>query len=214
MDSTASPSSELDSALARWLEALDGTSGRAPLPDLGRATLLLLDLQRLFVDPTSPAFLRDWPAVRSRCAALLAAFRRSGRPVVWTVHRNSPGDDAGTIAHFGGRPLRGDDPLCALHDDWRPAATEPVISKARYSPWIGTGLEELVPPGCPIVIAGVTTHRCVLAAGVEAASRDRLPVVVADACATRGEVLQLAALRTLAGGFAHVAAVQEVIDAL
>lgn len=214
MDSTSAAIRTLDTALARWLELLADSPGRAPLPGLDRATLLLVDLQCLFVEPSSPAYLRDWAAARYRCAALLEAFRRAGRPVVWTLHRNPLGDDGGVIGHFGGRPLRETDPLCALHGDWAPAPHEPVLRKARYSPWVDTDLEALVAPGTPLVIAGVTTHRCVLAAGVEAASRDRLPVVVADACATRGDALQVAALRLLAGGFAHVATTQEVIDAI
>ncbi len=176
--------------------------------------MVLLDLQRLFVDPASPAFLRTWPAAAAGCAALLAAFRAAGRPVVFTRHSNPEHDDAGVIAHFGGRPLRPDDPLAALHPDWRPLPGETVLDKARYSPWWRTELEDHVPTGSVLVVAGVTTHRCVLTTAIEAASRDRLPVVVADATATHGRVLQLAALRCVAHGYGHVASSSEVIDAL
>jgi nicotinamidase-related amidase len=199
---------------AAWREALAGSPGRRPLPNLGGATLLLLDLQRIFIDPASPAFLPAWPAVAPRCRALRDAFRGAGRPVVHSLHRNPPGDAAGVIAHFGGRPLRPTDPLAGLHPSWGAAPGEALIEKARYSAWLGTILEELVPPGSTLVLAGVTTHRCVLAAAVEAASRDRLPVVVADACCTRGSELQLATLRCVAHGFGYVASVDEVLRVL
>jgi nicotinamidase-related amidase len=181
---------------------------------LADATLLVLDLQRLFVDPASPAYLRTWASAAPGCAALIAAFRAAGRPVIFTRHTNPEPDDAGVIAHFGGRPLRPDDPLAALHPDWLPRPGEPLLDKARYSPWWRTELASLVPPASVLVVAGVTTHRCVLSAAVEAASRDRLPVVAADACATHGAVLQLAALRCVAHGYGHVASCQELIDAL
>ncbi len=211
---TSPPSSTLELELGGWLDALEGSPGRRPLPDLRSATLLLLDLQRLFIDARSPAFLERWPAVAPRCAALLAAFRAAGRPVVHTVHCNPEPDDAGVIAHFGGRPLRPGDPLAQLHPDWLPQGGEITLRKGRYSPWWRTGLEERVPAGQVLVIAGVTTHRCALAAAVEAASRDRLPVLVADACATRSGALQLATLRIVAHGFGHVATCQEVVRAL
>ena len=214
MYSTPPPTGSLQDLLCAWLEALEGSPGRGSLPSLTSASLVLLDLQRLFVDPGSPGFLRGWPVVAPRCAALLRAFRGAGRPVIFTRHVNPIPDDAGVIAHFGGRPLRPDDPLASLHAAWAPRAGEPVLDKQRYSPWWRAGLEALVPPGGVLVIAGVTTHRCGLATAVEAASRDRLPVLVADATTTREPELQLAALRCVAHGFGHVATTQEVIHAL
>jgi len=206
---------QLEARLQQWLRQLEGCRGRAPLPDLGRATLLLLDLQRLFVDPRSPAFLPAWPAVARPCAALLAAFRKAGLPVLWTQHLNAGQDDeGGTIAHFGGRPLRPSDPLSQLAAPWQPLPGEALLRKPRYSPWLHTDLEERVPAGASLVIAGVTTHRCLLAAAVEGASRDRLPVVVADASATSSERLHLAALQALANGFAYVASAAEVMRGL
>jgi nicotinamidase-related amidase len=205
-----SPPSGTDAMLA----ALAGSPGRGAPPSLAGASLLLLDLQRLFVDPGSPAWLSGWGAAAPRCAALLEAFRAAGRPVIFTRHREPEGRESLVIGHFGGRPLRAEDPLAALAAPWRPLPGERLLDKARYSAWWGTGLEALVPPGAPLVIAGVTTHRCVLAAAVEAASRDRLPVVAADACATRGAELQLASLRVIAHGFGHVASVEEVLRAL
>jgi nicotinamidase-related amidase len=214
MHPTRPPSVSLERELPAWLDALDDSPGRRPLPSLSGARLLLLDLQRLFVDPASPAFLPAWPEVALRCAALRDAFRAAGRPVIHTLHANPAPDDAGVIGHFGGRPLRPDDPLAQPHPDWLAAPGEPTMHKRRYSPWWRTELDRLAPEGSVLVVAGVTTHRCALAAAVEAASRDRLPVLVADACATRSSALQLAALRVVAHGFGHVATVREVIDAL
>ncbi len=214
MCSTFLPTGSLSEQLDVWLEALAGSPGRQALPDLSGASLVLLDLQRLFVDPSSPAYLPGWAAVAPRCQALLAAFRAAGRPVMFTRHVNPLGDDTGVIALFGGRPLRSEDPLAALDPRWQPLGEEPVVHKQRYSPWLCEGLAARVPPGGTLVIAGVTTHRCALATAVEAASRDRVPVLVADACATRSAELHLAALRCVANGFGFVATTREVTHGL
>ena len=214
MCSTFLPTGSVDRELEGWLGELADCPGCRVLPDLSAAVLLLLDLQRLFIDPSSPAYLQGWSQIAPRCHRLLAAFRAAGRPVIFTRHLNPPGDDGGVITHFGGRPLRAGDPLAELHSELVPAPGEPVLDKARYSAWWRTGLEDHLPVGSVVVLAGVTTHRCVLAAAVGAASRDRLPVVAADACATRSAALQLAALRTIAHGFGHVASTREVLRGL
>lgn len=206
---------ELDIRLVDWLGALRGLPGRRPLPPLGgRGGLVLLDLQRLFIDPRSPAFLPGWEGVRGRCAALLAGFRAAGRPVLWTRHVHSGGDDGGAVALMGGRPIRPDDPLSALHDDWTPLDGEKVVEKSRYSLAERGGLEAFLPAGAVAVLAGVVTHRCVLAVAVEASSRDLPCVVAADATASTNERMHESALAVLAGGFAYVASVAEILAAL
>jgi isochorismate hydrolase len=127
---------------------------------------------------------------------------------------NEKADDDGVVAHFGGRPLRRADPLSALAAGWRPRRNEPLLLKNRYSLWASHPVEKVVPSDAVLVLAGVTTHRCVLATAVEAASRDLVCVVAADACATLNEGLHESALAVLAGGFAYVASTQEILQAL
>lgn len=205
--------STLDARLAAWIAHLAGSPGRAPLPPLDDAALLLVDCQRLFLDPSSPAFLPSWPAVKERCKVLLEIFRAERRPVIWTRHVDA-GEVSAVIGHFGGRTLAKDDPITYLAKGWTPRAGETQIPKSRYSAWAMTRLRHIIDPRAVVILAGVTTHRCILATAVEAASHDRICVVAADACATANERLHLDALSVIANGFAHVASVREIEDAV
>ena len=203
----------LDARLAAWLKQLEGSSGRASLPSLAVAALLLVDCQRLFLEPSSPAFLPAWTAVSGRCEMLLTLFRAARLPVIWTRHIDA-GAVSAVIGHFGGRPLHRDDPHTFFARGWTPRADEVVLSKSRYSAWAMTRLRSILAPESVLVIAGVTTHRCVLATAVDAAAHDRIAIIAADACATSGERLHLDALSVASNGFAHVASVREIAEGI
>ncbi|MBI5525071.1 MAG: cysteine hydrolase [Deltaproteobacteria bacterium] len=197
-----------------WLKLLDGSPGRRPLPSLSNAILVVIDLQRLFLDPSSPAFLPAWPGIEPRVRALLDLFRAARRPVVWTRHVDPHGESGKVIAHFGGKPMPADDALTAFVQGWQPGPRDGIALKSRYSAWTAPELRARMRPDSVPVFAGVTTHRCILATAVEAASRDRICVVAADACATSSERLHIAALHVLSNGLCHVASVSEIAAAL
>lgn len=201
----------LDARLSAWLAHLSGSPGRAPLPPLDDAALLVVDCQRLFLDPSSPAYLPAWSAVAERCDTLLALFRAARLPVIWTRHLDV-GEVSAVIGRFGGRPLHKDDPITYFARGWTPRADEQVISKSRYSAWAMTRLRSILKPATVLVIAGVTAHRCILATAVDAAAHDRIAVVAADACATSSERLHLDTLSVVSNGFAHVASIREIAE--
>ena len=199
---------------SRWLEQLAGSKGRAPVAPIAHPLLVMMDLQNLFLDERSAAFLPAWPAVRSRCEALLAAFRAARRPVLWSRHVD-PGDRCGrVVSHFGGKPIGPSDPMSELAPGFEPAPAEAVCVKSYYSAWSSPAFAVEVPGGSTLVLAGVTTHRCVLATAVDASSRDVLCIVAADATATLNERLHVSALEVLSSGFAHVASTAEILAAL
>lgn len=199
--------------LASILHDLEETRARTPLPDLDRAALVLLDLQRIFIDPDSPAFLPAWPGVEPRARLLVRAFRDRGRPVVRTRHVHPPEDPGGTILHLFGRLLTGDDPLSALGAGWESRNGDIVLTKPRHSAFAHTelaGMLEAMDVDA-IVLAGVQAHICVLATAVEAGSHDILPVVALDAIAAPDLALHRESLRALSGGLAWIATVEEIV---
>jgi nicotinamidase-related amidase len=194
--------------------ALGGTRGRRTLPDLSRSALVLLDLQRIFVDPDSPAFLPAWPAVEPNARRLAAAFRAAGRPVVMTRHVHEPGDPGGTLGHFFGRLLTADDPLAGLSPSWEPGPREEVIEKPRHSAFRRSRLADVLGEVDAVVLAGVQAHLCVLATAVEAGSHDVLPVVALDAIAAPSLGQHTATLVALSGGLAWIATADEITGRL
>jgi nicotinamidase-related amidase len=143
-----------------------------PLPGPG-AVLLLIDLQTAFDDPSWGP--RNNPRAEANVAALLAAWRAAGAPVIH-VHHDST--DPNSLLRQGA-------PGYAPKPEAAPLAGEPVIRKQVNSAFIGTDLEaRLHALGDPdLVIVGLTTNHCVSTTARMAGNLGFRTVVVSDAVA-------------------------------
>ena len=180
-------------------------------PPLDGAALVVVDMQRAFCEPDgsmarSGSDHRECAAVVPTVARLLAAWRRSGRPVVLARYALAPGGaDAGLLAERSPQlQVPG-----ALVDGTRdaefvdavsPRQGELVLTKTRFSAFHGTRLEQhLAAHGvATVVLCGVTTNVCVEGTARDAFARDLRVVVAADACASTDPELHDASLRTIA----------------
>ncbi|HPQ71481.1 MAG TPA: cysteine hydrolase [bacterium] len=198
--------------VAGWLEDLADLRGRRPLPAFSRPALLVLDAQRLFVDPASPAFLPAWPACRSIVDSLLAVFRGKNLPVWFTRHVHDATTLPTPFRHFYDRPIRPDDPLAALPADL--AGDDEIFMKDDFSAWSRPELAEKMSACDLLVLAGVQTQLCVAATAIAAAAHQVTPVVIVDGCAAPNERAHLAALQTLAAGHAFVCTGDEFLASL
>lgn len=169
------------------------------------ATLLLVDLQEGFHDPRWGH--RNNLGLEERAAALLRAWRSSGRPVVHVRHMSTDPRS----------PLRPDSAGNAFLLPTAPAPGERVIEKRVNSAFIGTSLEaDLRRSGASaLVIAGLTTNHCVSTTARMAGNLGFPTWVVSDATATfdstgpngihyRAEHIHAMALSDLHGEFATV----------
>lgn len=182
--------------------------------DPDAAALAVVDPQRLFCDPASPAFLPDFPAIRPDLTALAAAFRARVRPVAVTRHAPREDDPDPAFAALFARRLTGDDPLAALIPPFRRMAGARRFDKPRFSIFSNPRVAEHLGGSRFLVLAGVTTHLCVLASCLDAAARELIPVVAADACCARDGRLHEAALAVIAAGHGFVAPTAAVVAAL
>jgi len=204
----------------RWLAALRPWSRGRPVPALGNAALLVLDLQRFFAEPASHAYLPALDAVLPRIRQLISAFHAAGRPVVLTRHGTDSTSPEGATRSMMQRWWRDDliqgeeraQLIAALADDPR----DLELDKSRYSAFSQTRLHEwLDERGCDtVVVTGVMTHLCCETTTRDAFMHDLAPVVVADGCATQDEELHLGALRSLCHGFAVVTSTDQVLARL
>ncbi|HET6503681.1 MAG TPA: isochorismatase family cysteine hydrolase [Amycolatopsis sp.] len=175
----------------------------AELVDPGHAALVLVDMQRDFVDPEG-VFARlgvdlgMYAAMRPRLAALLAAARRAGVPVVHVQMTTLPGRASDSPAQLrfnlrmhssaraGGPALRYTElgsPGREFAAEFEPLPGEFVVPKWRSSAFFGTGLDLLLRSNGikTVIVTGCTTEGC-----VESTARDALfsdyYVVVAEDC--------------------------------
>lgn len=141
-------------------------------PDLSRAVLLLIDVQRAFDQPPWP---KRWNGdFDANGLAVLSAWRARERPVIHVRHDSAtPGS---SLAH--GQPGN------AFRAGFEPLAGEPVISKSVNSAFIGTDLDlRLRRLGVDTVVAfGISTDMCVSTTVRMGANLGWKMVLVADAC--------------------------------
>lgn len=135
--------------------------------------LIIIDVQKGFDDPVWGT--RNNPDAESNIAALLEAWRNSGRPIIHIQH-NSLNTNS---------PLHPDSPGNAIKEIVKPGVGERVITKSVNSAFIGTGLEEyLRDKGYEtLVITGLTTNHCVSTTARMAANLGFKTYVVSDAVA-------------------------------
>jgi nicotinamidase-related amidase len=175
--------------------------------------LLLIDVQRGFDDPKWGE--RNNPGAEDRIKALLAAWRRTNRPVVHVQHMSREPES----------PLRPGQPGNAFKPEAAPQAGEPIFQKTVNSAFIGTSLEEyLRARGIgTVVLAGLTTDHCVSTTARMAANLGFQTVVVSDGTATfertgpdgrryRADEMHRIGLASLHGEFAAIRQADEVLE--
>lgn len=198
--------------------------------DMGRAALLLIDLQRLCVARDSGMFLRaeelaighlmapfgDRLAglVLPNSTSLAAAFRSAGAPVIYTRIRSSThdGSDRGGAHVRLGLLVRPDDPDGNIVPEVAPGPDDVVIDKTTSDAFIGTRLEDILRTlGVEhLVVCGVLTDECVSSTVRHAADVGFAVTVVEDACASVEEDLHEAALRTIGRTYARIVSASEL----
>ena len=177
--------------------------------------LVVIDVQQGFRDASWGP--RNNPGAESNVARLIAAWRRSRRPIHHVHHAS--GSPSGSF--YPGTP--GHVPQAEA----APAPGEPVHVKSVNSGFIGTNLEHDLRKQeiATLVIAGLTTNHCVSTTVRMAGNLGFTTYVVEDATATfdrlglRGERrpaadVHAAALSDLSGEFATVLGTDDVVTAL
>jgi nicotinamidase-related amidase len=140
--------------------------------DLDRAVLLPVDKQQAF---DMPAWPRRWNrAVDDNGRALLAAWRRAGRPVIHVRHDSvTPGSS-----------LAPGQPGNAFRPGFEPLDGEPFVAKSVNSAFIGTDLDlRLRRLGARHVVAfGISTDMCVSTTVRTGANMGWDMILVPEAC--------------------------------
>ena len=204
-----------------------------------RTALILIDMQRDFLDPGGyaatagldvGALRRPIPAIRN----LLAAARRTGLLVVHTREGHRPdlsdcppaklersrsaGAAIGSAGPLGRLLVRGEFGHDFI-DELQPLPGEPVVDKPGYGAFHQTDLAQILQSRGirDLILTGVTTEVCVHSTLREAVDRGYCCVLAGDACGSAHPHLHDAALQMVAvegGIFGRVADSQALIAEL
>lgn len=186
---------------ARLLGEVLPYSGRhRPQFKKDNSALVVLDLQRYFLEPESHAFAPSAPVVLPVIRRLISAYRAAGLPIVFTRHLNTP-QGAGMMSRWWGELITANNPLSEL----TPGLTEPgdiVIEKEQYDAFHETELDSLLrQQGVErLVLCGLLTHLCVASTARSGFQRGFEVYLPVDATATYNRELHRAALLTLTHG--------------
>ena len=151
-------------------------TSRLPIPLPHAAALVVIDVQHAIDHPSWGA--RNNPRAEGNIAALLAAWRASGRPIYHVRH-----DSTEPQSHY--RPGQ---PGHEFKPEAMPLPGETVIGKRTNSAFIGTGLEATLRAAGveTLIVAGVITNNSVEATVRMAGNLGFETFLVEDACFTFG----------------------------
>jgi nicotinamidase-related amidase len=185
------------------------------MPITPNTALLLIDIQQGLDEPRWGK--RNNPEAERNIAALLAAWRKTHRPIIHVQH----------MSQVPGSPLRPGLPGNAFKPEALPAPGEPVFQKTVNSAFIGTPLESHLREKKiqDLVIIGLTTDHCVSTTARMAANLGFNAIVVSDGTATHdrtgpdgtkysADQIHKSELASLHGEFATVRRTDEVLAEL
>jgi len=189
--------SSLDYTYEHIDEVISRDVFECPEIDVSKTALLVLDLQKLIVDPNGAAHVESVggaPAgkdVVEPCMQVVEHCRKLGMPIIWSLWGlRGDGLDAGmctlkwpfmnpgtpdSIATWGQRDAE-------LDDACDPRDNEPQIYKSRFSTFYNTDFDSyLKDAGADtVVIAGVTTANCMHATAIDGWNRCYKIIGLAD----------------------------------
>lgn len=142
--------------------------------DFDNTALIIIDMQQGMSSPTLPP--RNNPQAEDNMAALLAAWRQAGAPVVHVRH----------ISRSARSVFAPGQPGAAFQQRFEPLAREHVVEKNVPDAFINTGLERWLHARAigRLVIVGTSTNNSVESSARSAGNLGFVAMVVADATFT------------------------------
>lgn len=199
---------------AQWLERIKPFNQHELELNRAASALIVVDMQNFFLDSASATFTPGGPPIIPSLKRLIAAFRDTGRPVIFTQHAHHPDSlDLGIMGWWWeGRCLEGTKES-EIHPELAPVSNEKVIVKHRYSAFYNTDLETVL--RClkveDLVVAGIMTNMCVESTVRDAYYRDYRVFMPADGTGAITEDMHLASLLNLSFGFAFVTTCDTIV---
>lgn len=199
----------------KWLEDLEGYAKnrtRFKFQPFSSA-LLVMDMQRFFLDEESHAFIPSSKAIIPNIMNLISTYRRHDLPIIFTRHSLKQSEEPGIMGKWWGDVIREDDALSEIYPFLGPLPSEAIIRKTRYNAFHGTELENILKEKnvYNVVFTGVMTHLCCESTARAAFMRDYEVFFVVDGTATQNEELHISSLRTLSHGFSIPVLTKEIL---
>ena len=173
-------------------------------------------MQNQFVRPDGDLYLTSSRHVIKRIVRLAKLFREQDRPVIYTRHEHEPDkSDLGMMATWwSGSHIFKDSWSAEVIEKLAPQPHDTVISKNRYSAFLGTNLDQLLKDQgvSRLVITGVMTNLCCETTAREAFMRDYAVYFCLDGTTTISEEMGRSSIQNLAYGFAYIVTAAQILE--
>jgi len=179
-----------------------------------RAALLVLDMQRYFLEEGSHAFIPSAPAIVPNIQKLLEISSAKRIPVIFTRHTNTE-TDAGMMARWWQDLIRPENGVSDIIGQLDPSVGT-VIEKHQYDAFHQTDLERILHERgvSQVIICGVMTHLCCESTARAAFVRGFEVFLAIDGTASYLEPFHRATLWNAVHGFAVPMLTRDLIDKL
>jgi nicotinamidase-related amidase len=170
---------------------------------MGKAALLIIDMQNDFVLEGKPLKVAGAPAVIPKIQAVLAEFRKRSLPVIHVlrVHR-ADGSDVEIIRKelFSRQPFAvAGTAGAAVIDELEPRKGEVVLEKTRMSAFIGTELDLILRTlgVSTLFVCGIQTPNCIRTTVFDGIAYNYPVVLIDDATGAASEEIHRANVRDM-----------------
>jgi isochorismate hydrolase len=188
-----------------YLNEINRYNIRRAWPKPGRCALPVIDMQRYFLSIARP--------ILENVMSVVKACQSRGIKIILTRHGHKDvSKDAGMLRKWWGALIEYGSKDWELIDSLKPADTDGIVDKNRYSVFQKTGLEERLKSSEieELIITGVMTNCCCETTARDAFVKDFRVFFVSDATATTNDELHIASLKNLAYGFAHILSTEQL----
>jgi isochorismate hydrolase len=197
----------------KWLDEFGSVNRGSSQPlDIQEAALLILDMQRYFLEPDSHAYVPSGVTIIPILNKLIDSFRERNRPVIATQHINSL-DDAGMMDTWWSELITADHPQVEIHGELNIHPDE-IVSKTQYNAFYKSKLHSLLEENhvSQLVICGVMTHLCCETTARSGFVKGYQIFFPIDSTATYNQNFHTATLRNLSHGFAVMTTSDKLIE--
>ena len=197
-----------------WMSLIERQNKHKWPFDIKKAALLVIDMQRYFLEERAHGYTCGGVAVIGNVQKLIEHFRENKRPVIFTrIAYKKDGSDLGIIGKWWDEMPVDGEPAAEIDPRLNPLPNEQVITKNRYSAFYNTELDAILKKLVikEVVITGVMTNICCESTARDAFFRDYMVRFVADATGSVKEEMHIGTLLNLAYAFADVCTTEEVL---
>ena len=179
--------------------------------DPQHSALLILDMQRYFLEEVSHAFIPSALAILSNLNSLIHAYYNAGLPVVFTRHLNNA-ENAAQMGVWWREVISQENPLSEITSalDTSHAA---IFHKSQYDAFYKTEIEQYLKEKSvtQVVTCGVMTHLCCETTARSAFVHGFQVFFPVDGTATYTRAHHQGTILNLAHGFAVLAATPDLV---